>query len=186
MADISFVTTAPEAAATCRRLAERIEDKKVWLLAELGQHLVEQVKERITSADAGTWKPGSKWLQAKKNTTRALVGVERYVKSSVNDNRLEVYAETPGYTLTQHHVGFANKLFKDSELSDGGRVEIEVRNPSPLGLKNATVFRFIPTNPGMTPARKIWSDDADVQKVGQPIFSRWLKNVVETTEGVRK
>lgn len=168
------------------RLLDRINDKKVLLLAELGQHLVKDVKDRITSADGGKWAPASKWIQAKKNSNRALVGVERYVKSKVSDNRLQIYAETTGYTLSQHQRGFTNKEYDKAEKAHDGRVEIFVQNPGPLGMKKPGIFRWVPKNLGVTPARKIWSDDADMARIGQPIFSRWLKNVIEGTEGVRK
>lgn len=182
----SVQTNADEVAATAMRLAERLNDKKVLLLAEMGMGLQKDVQERIRTADGGRWQPASKWILAKKNAARALAGAEKYVKWRIRGNRVQIYGDMPGvWKLSQHDKGFTNKAFSRAEMGEHGRIEINVVNPAPLRLSKPGVFRWVPKRVGVTPARRIWSNDQEMLKVGAPIFSRWMRNVVESTPGVR-
>jgi hypothetical protein len=177
-------TNAPQVAASFDKLASNVEQKKVWLLVEIGTAFVRDVAERIKTADGGKWAPPSKWTRAKKGVNKALAGAEAYVKFRVRTNKMHVYADAP-YSLSLHHRGFQNALLGKKEKIVKGRLAINIINPAPLGLKKAGPFYFIPRKAGITPPRRIWTSEGEQVKIGGPIMSRWLKNVVESTPGFK-
>lgn len=181
-------TNAKEVASAFEKLSENVTQKKVWLLAEIGQGLVRDVENRIKTADGGNWAPPSKWTRAKKGVNKSLIGAEKYIKFRVRTNKMNVYSDAP-YRLSDHHKGFQNSLFnrfeKQVQSGKGGRIGLYIVNPAPLGLKKAGPFYFKPKRRGVTPARKIWPTEGEQVKIGGPIMSRWLMNVVKSTPGFK-
>lgn len=177
-------TNAKDVANSFEKLAANVEQRKIWLLAEIGTAFVRDIQDRIKTADGGRWAPPSKWTRAKKAVTKSLAGAEVYVKWRVRTNKLVVYADAP-YSLSLHHRGFQNAILGRKEKIVKGRLAINVINPAPLGLKKAGPFYFVPKKAGVTPARRIWTSEGEQVKIGGPIMSRWLKNVVQSTPGFK-
>jgi hypothetical protein len=143
------------------------------LFLQLGTAFVDDITKRITTQDDGHWASPSKWVRAKKNTDRALAGIEKYLHSKATNSNLQVYAQTDGeWSFTQHDQGFENI----ENNQQGDRIVIDVVNPGPLGLPAAGEFSWIPHNgSGRTPARKIWPTAEDARAIANPIFSRWVE-----------
>lgn len=181
-------TNAREVSAAFTKLADNVSQKRVFLLAEIGMALVRDVERRIKTADGGKWAPPSKWTVAKKNATKSLVGAEKYINFRVRTNKMQVFADAP-YSLNAHHRGFQNKLFSGAEKkvqgAKGGRIGLYIANPAPLGLTKPGPFYFVPKKRGITPPRKIWPNEPEQVKIGGPIMSRWLMNVVKSTPGFK-
>lgn len=158
------------------------EVSRSWLrlFRIIGPKLRQDVKNRIISQNNGSWDPVSKWIRAKKNSRKPLVGVWRYVKNKsitgVGGGKLYLLFESPGdWTLTQHHDGFVNK-------PTGNRVTIPIVNPRPLGLKAGTKsFSFIDRRGSVVPARKAWPSEDEALKIIIPEITPWFRDVVNRT-----
>lgn len=147
------------------------------LLREISSALRDDVRKRIITSDGGTWKPPSKWIRAKKNSRKALAGMQKFVRSRVLQRSAEVYFDSPGdWTLTQHEKGFVNKLIGPKDMAIGSRVILNIINPRPLGLPSPGSFSFVPQEPGITPARRIWTNEAEAYGIAEPLVSRWVTN----------
>jgi hypothetical protein len=180
-------------------LARNISGRMPELFRVLGYSLVENVQHRIITRDSGRWAPASKWTRAKTGYNfPTLLGAERYVRQRVTSKALTVYGATgKSWTLTQHHEGFTNALKRaDEETDEHGRVIIPIKDGAPLNLyqefrkkrdgtttPRAQVFAFVPKKVGITPARKIWPNEAEVKAIAQPIADAWLKKVVSEATG---
>lgn len=182
---LEIKTNAETAGQTLEAIAKRISELLPQLFTESGRALVKDVQDRIQSQDHNTWALASKWVNAKKGTTHALKGIERFIfYRLVGDKKLELYGKTDGkWTISQHHEGFENKLADEKEKV-GERVRLKIVNPGPLGLSSARDFYFIPKHAGKTPARKIWPTTEDAAKVVYPVGFRWLRRLVLETPGV--
>lgn len=179
LADFTITTNASEVAATIKAILNEINFQRDGLTGSSVRALAEDAKRRITTQNDGQWPTLSKWVKAKKDPERALQGAEAFVKFRVRDGQGEVYGETgQDWTLTQHHLGFEN-VTKSTEIIDG-KIEIDIVNPGPLGLgTNARQFSWSPNGHiGHTPARQIWANDAQAQKIVLPIASHWLQKVL--------
>jgi hypothetical protein len=191
------LTNGVEARDFLRRLDQRIKDTLPALFRSLGDIYVADVKHRIISQDKGRWAPASKWLRAKKGHSRVLDGAERFIRARVNASRLAIVSTARGWSLTQHHDGFENQLTgpKD-QFDDQGRVVLKLRDGRPLNhyvemrrkrdgstTPRASVFAFIATKAGVTPARKIWPNTDEAIRLGNPTASRWLNKVVREAGG---
>jgi hypothetical protein len=180
MVSVVLTTTAAKTAGQLAELDRRIVAGRSHLLRLVGAAARDDVQARMNSRNRGQWRPSSKWLIAK-GKPHPLAGLANLVKSRVVGNQGQVYAELPPSTetgaqwsLTQHHKGFENDKPK------GNLVVIPVRVPSALGLSDGRKsFGFIHRNAGQTPARQIWPTDTQLQKVAEPIASRWLNQLVK-------
>ena len=191
------LTNGQEAKAFLKKLNAAINDGLPSLFRSLGDVYVADVKHRIISQDDGKWAPASKWLRAKKATSRVLDGAERYVRARISKNKLSIVSTARGWTLTQHHDGFTNALVSPKDKFDEfGRVVIPVKDPRPLNLyaemrkardgsvkPRSTTFHFKAVKPGKTPARKIWPTADEAIRLGSPIASRWLTKIVRDVGG---
>lgn len=168
------------------------------LFRSLGDLYVENVKHRIITRNDGQWAPASKWARAKTGQAfPTLLGAEKYVKARVTKNSLSIVSTARGWSLTQHHDGFENKLTGPGDKFDSnGRVVLKIKDPRPLNLytemrkarngkqtPRSTTFAFKPRKPGHTPARKIWPTADEAISLGQPIASRWLNQIVTKAGG---
>lgn len=182
---IVVTTNAADVAQVIRRVAAHLQERLIVLNQEIGLGVANNVKQRIKSADGGTWILPSKWIRAKKDVSKALIGADRFVKWRASPQNAVIYGETGSdWTLSQHDKGFVNKLESEQDRKDGDRVVISILNPAPLGLKSSGDFRFKPSRPGITPARKIWPTPAEVGPIIVPIASRWLRKTVLEVSGV--
>jgi hypothetical protein len=151
-----------------------ITSQKEPLFRSLGDAIVANVQRRIKSQDGGRWTKASKWLRAKSGQSKVLLGAEKYVRSRVSPRRLEIVGKGGKWTLDMHHQGFENALLDPNEPQDDhGRVILRLRDPRPLGLK-AKTFAFVPHRAGHTPARKIWPNHEEADRLIAPLASRWL------------
>ena len=176
---VQFHTNARDVADFVVRLEQRINQRGELLLTSLSKALEKRVKDRITTQGEGEWKPAGKWIQGKKNTTKALEGTERYIKSRVATGVMAVYGDMPGeWTFTQHGKGFINKLYEERELVREGVVAIKIVNPAPLGMSKPRIFEFAPKKTGVTPPRRVWLTEAETIKEVTPRFQAWLRQVV--------
>jgi hypothetical protein len=158
-------------------LLERLKNELGPFLRALGMAYRRDVQHRISSQDGGRWATASKWTQARTGRQRVLAGAEKFVRTRVTGARMVLYGDTGGdWTLTQHHFGFENK--QNREI--GGRIQINVVDPGPLGLSLGTAkFSWAPGNSGKTPARRIWPDEAQAELIARPRFEAFLHNLVE-------
>jgi hypothetical protein len=178
---IYITTNAPDVAKRLDELIPYIKQHQIELFGELGEAFVANVRRRIQTQDGGTWAEVSKWVRAKKGVDVPLKNADRFVHWRADGAKGEVYAETDGnWTLSMHHKGFDNK---NSDMDTDGRIEIDIIDPSPLGLSTAGKFSWVAKSaPARTPARKVWPDDREINAITLPIGSKWLERVV--TEGL--
>jgi hypothetical protein len=176
--EIYIRTNAPDVAKRFEELVPYIRQHQIELFGELGEAFVANVRKRIQTQDDGSWQEVSKWVRAKKGVDVPLKGADRFVHWRASEQEGQVYAETDGdWTLTQHHQGFVNK---EADIGNDGRIEIDIIDPSPLGLTSPGKFSWIAKKgPGHTPARKIWPDDNEIREITLPISSKWLERVVQ-------
>jgi hypothetical protein len=187
---ITIKTTAKSGAAAFDRITNALVRRRIEFFRQIGAVEAEVVRRRIQSQDDGRWAKASKWVRAKKALDQPLFGAERFVKLRVTANEARVYGNTgdDAWTLTQHDRGFYNALVGKKDEMEGDRVVLKLRDPSALGrplraLKKGRVqtskFFFVPKRIGHTPARKIWSEAAEVQKRMTPIAVRWIEKVTQ-------
>ena len=180
---LTITTNIDKAVAMLQQLDQDVNFQKSVLFRNIGMDLADDVKRRIASQDDGSWEKLSKWSKAKKDAPQPLFGAGGYVKWRSYTDRVEIYGEMPeDWTLTQHHEGFDNQ---QGDLDGDGKIVIDIVNPGPLGLgQNATTFAWSPNGKiGHTPARKIWTGEAEaVTKVNETAF-QWLKAVVAKALG---
>ncbi len=182
---LKITTNANAVAGTLDGLSRKIRAQFPMLLDQIGRAFVKDVKDRIKSADHGTWRKPSKWTMAKKGVAKSLIGAENYVFYRVTGMKLTIFDKTPGkWTLTQHEQGFENKLSRPEEMV-GERVRLVIVDPAPLGLSKPGSFMFVPKRAGITPPRKIWTTPGEAKKITDPIAFRWLSKLVSETQGVR-
>lgn len=174
---MEIFTNARDVAAKFDKLIEELKYQQSDLFTELGRGLTENVKKRISSQDEGRWEKASKWILAKKSVDRPLLGAEKYVKYRFSTGKLQIYGDTGAdWTLSQHDQGFENK--EDHRV--GGRIEIDIINPGPLGITKAGPFSWAAKGEThKTPARKIWPTGEEAKVVIQPIASHWLQAVAQ-------
>lgn len=156
----------------------KITDALPALLTQLGVALVRDVKVRIATQDGGKWKPASKWILAKKGTSKPLRGAENSIFFRVKRNELDIGSNDEAAQLSKHHKGFTNLLIGPKDRTEGKAVILDLVRPSALGVRRRD-FHFAPTKKGTTPARKIWPDDRELIKIGDPIASRWLQQTLK-------
>lgn len=162
--------------AFIRGIERDVENNLPALLREVSTSLRDDVRRRIVTQDGGTWRPVSKWIRAKKNARKPLAGQQKNVHSRVLQNTAEVYFASPGnWTLTQHEKGFVNRLVGEKDQVFGSRVVLNIVNPRPLGLKSAGSFAFKPRVAGITPARRIWTNEVEARAIATPLVSRWVR-----------
>lgn len=201
-----ILSNGQEVQAFLDRLQRAMADDRGTLMRSLGDVFVQDVRQRILTSDGNRWRPASKWLRAKTGQSKVLLGAERYVKARVTAKQLKIVGTSSHYALSKHHEGFSNDLVGKGELVDSyGRITLKIKDPRPLNLymemrrvrrpnkdavgpygystPKATVFKFKPVNAGYTPARKIWTDPADVPGKAGPVVSRWLQKVVKDAGG---
>jgi hypothetical protein len=178
-------------------LPVQIDAQRGTLFRSLGDALVNDVKDRIRTSNNGAWAPASKWLKAKTGQSKVLLGAEKYVRAQITKDSLKIVGKSSKWTLTQHHLGFENKLLDPSEPIDShGRVVIKIKDPRVLNLyvemrrkrdgttvPRATVFAFAPKKPGRTPARQIWPTEMRANVIANPIASRWFAKVIQDAGG---
>lgn len=175
---MEITTNAPDVAAKFEKLIEQLKFQQSDLFAEIGRGLVADTQKRIISQDQGRWAGLSKWALAKKAAERPLQGAEKFVKSRIAGNKLEIYGDTgANWTLTQHDQGFENK----EDHREGDRIIIDIVNPSPLGITKAGPFSWVPEKGEVfkTPARKIWATGEEAKVIVMPIASHWLEAVAQ-------
>lgn len=191
------ITNLKEAKAILAAIDRGITDGMQSVFRSLGDVYVADVKRRIISQNDGTWAPASKWLKAKTGGTRVLDGAEKYVKARISQKQLAIVSTARGWSLSDHDQGFTNKLVGPGDsLDKDGRVELTIRDPRPLNLytelrkkrdgtsvPRSTTFAFKPTRAGVTPARQIWPTAEQAIKLGHPIASRWLTEIVKKAGG---
>lgn len=180
-----------------RKLEVALREQLPSLFRTLGDTYVADVKHRIISQDDGKWAPASKWLKAKTGQSRVLDGMEKYVKARISATQLAIVSTAIGWSLSMHDQGFENKLVGPRESLDGhGRVELKIKDGRPLNLyvelkrkrdgstvPRSQTFAFVPKKPGHTPARKIWPTADEAVRLGNPIASRWLNQIVKAAGG---
>lgn len=180
-----------------RKVAASLGEQLPSLFRSLGDVYVADVKHRIISQDDGKWAPASKWLKAKSGQTRVLDGMEKYVQARISQKQLAIVSTAIGWSLSMHDQGFENKLIGPKESTDGhGRVELHIKDGRPLNLYvemkkkrdgsnsiRSQTFAFVPKRPGHTPARKIWPTAEEAVRLGNPIASRWLNQIVKAAGG---
>jgi hypothetical protein len=174
-----YVKNEKAVANLLRTLPRRISSATPTLFRTMGGLLVRDVRARLSSGDGGKWAPPSKWVKAKRNARKVLVGLGGRIKQRVVGRSLHVYFDSPGpWTLTQHHQGFVTP-------PTGERVSFRLKRPSALGLPSSrTSFSFISRRESPTPARKIWPNTAEVVTMIEPTIVPWFNRLLLRIPGV--
>lgn len=166
--------------AALKRIDVALKAGMMPLFNESGRALRDFTQKRISTSDGGNWKPVSKWIRAKKNTTKALAGMQSRIKFKSMPTQMELYFESPGnWAISDHDKGF-------TVGATGKRVTIPLRNPAALGLPSkALSFSFISRRDSVVPARKVWPTDKEAEAILVPIVSRWVRRTLGAVPGVR-
>lgn len=150
------------------------------LLLDVGRTVLEDVRRRVATGDGGSWAPASRWVQAKKGTTKALDGLENdFSFRQAGSRRVEVYfegqnSEGEAIDIQEHHDGTTLE-------ADGSHVDLYLKDPSALRLKSPN-FSFRWLRSSVIPARRIWPDRAgEIEALVAGPISRYLKSVRDST-----
>lgn len=156
------------------KLARNLEEADT-LMQEVGNAVVSDVSRRVATADGGSWAPASRWVQAKKGTSQALVGLENdFGFRHAGRNKVEVYfdgqnSEGDDIDIQEHNDG--------TTLSATGEVvDLDLVNPSALRLSRPN-FSFRWLKDSVIPARKIWPNEQEVRNIVAGPLSRYLQRV---------
>ena len=159
-------------AEALNQIAREARRKKRPLLTTLGRVIRTQVKKRITTSDGGSWAKPSKWTKAKKGRRKSLVGTGKLIRSKSSNRLVAIFAVVTGnWTMTDHHHGFIKP-------PTGNRVFLSLRKPSALNPNPGPSFSFISRRESVTPARRIWSNTAEVVTIINKHGIIWLRKVV--------
>lgn len=185
-----------EAQAFFAKVNEAIRTELPSLFRSLGDVYVADVKRRIVTSDGGSWAPASKWLRAKTGQSKVLLGVEKYIKARISNNKLSIVSTARSFSLSDHDKGFTNAVEGPGEKHDEhGRVVLNIKDGRPLNLYTemrkrrgvaapvSQTFAFIARKAGVTPARKIWPTVPEAISLGQPIGFKWLEALVKQAGG---
>jgi hypothetical protein len=129
-----------------------------------------QVKANLASQgrEFGQWETASKWIIAKKGSSKLFEGVQERVRVRNAPGRAEVVFDSPGeWTLTQHQGGF----FK---LPTGNLVTLDLKAPLVLGVTNSK-FSFISKRESRVPPRRMWPTDKGATQSAKPLVEQWAK-----------
>lgn len=143
------------------------------LFNQLGRAGRDLVRNQITTQGRGTWKPLSKWTQAKTGRRKALITERNRITFRVKPRRVEIVYEerSNDWNLTKHHKGFVNQGFQ------GKVVTIPLKRPSALGLTR-TAITIRKARPAEVPARNVWTDLPTLRNMTETIASKWVLDVL--------
>lgn len=150
--------------------AMNLEGALSSLLSMVIAQFQRQVKSNISrqGGDFGQWEPASKWIVAKKGSSRLFEGIQERVRIRNAPGRAEVVFDSPGeWTLTQHQGGFF-------VLPSGNLVTLDLKAPLVLGVTNSK-FSFISKRESRVPPRRMWPTDKSAQASAQPLVEQWAK-----------
>lgn len=164
--------------AVFKQLRVLVKDHAHKLWMQVGPELRDDIINRIETQDAGRWAPASKWVLAKKNTSKALQGEGIRMQWNGMGPKMKVFSRAK-YQMDDHHQGF-------TVPPSGQRVTIQLKNPSALGLPaNAKAFSFLSKRGSDVPARKIWPTEAEVIGIVHPKVEPWIRGLLMKIPGVR-
>jgi len=130
----------------------------------------DQVKKNLRDqgSEYGKWEPASKWITAKKGTSKLFEGADQYVRVRNAPGRSEVVFDSPGnWTLTEHQSGFT--------VPPTGRIVVlDLKAPAVIGATGSR-FAFISRRPSKVPARRMWPTDNKAKETAEPLVIRWAK-----------
>lgn len=152
-----------------QKLEDELNNLVLDVLFNLGS--AAQINLRSQGAHFGErWVHNSKWIDAKKGRGhRPLHTLAPLIRPTMTSKmRGRVAFHSPGnWTLTQHHQGFTKE-------AHGREVEINIVDPSPLGLSRGTdKFKFLWKNDSKTPARRIWPTEQQANNIAGSLLLRW-------------
>jgi len=121
------------------------------VLRRIAGALRDKVRNRFSTQGDGTWAPLSDWTRARTGRRKALMPLQRRIKSRVEGDRAEVYFDAPTdeWNIEMHNRGFKSKAVEDK------RMVIPMASGGSIGVRGS---RLIIKNRRMSviPARRIW------------------------------
>ncbi len=151
--------------------AGHLESELSSLLTQVINAFKREVQLNIETQGAtfeSKWKPASKWIIAKKGSSKLFEGAQHRVRVRNAPGRAEIIFDSPGdWTLTQHQGGFY-------KFPTGEFVTLDLKNPSVLGVTN-TKFSFLSHRESRVPPRRMWPQQARAKKSATPIVEAWAK-----------
>ena len=140
------------------------------LLALVIAGLQGQVKSNMQEqgGEFGKWAPASKWIVAKKGSSKLFAGMESHVRVRNAPGRSEVVFDSPGeWTLTQHQQGFTKE-------PTNTLVSIDVVNPAAVGRSKSPVV-FWSRRPTVVPPRRMWPTAEIAKSKAEPLVEQWCR-----------
>ena len=149
-----------------------LEGELSSLLSLLSESFQRQVRSNLEGQgrEFGEWKGASKWIVAKKGTSKLFQGIQERVRVRHSPTRSEVVFASPGnWSLTQHQDGF-------TVPPSGQLVTLDLRAPHILGVKG-NKFSFISKRGSKVPGRRMWPTQTRARQRAIPLVDQWAKKL---------
>jgi hypothetical protein len=151
------------------------------LMNRIGRALRDDAKRRILTQDNGQWAQLGKWQRAKTGRRKVFVKESQRIhfktlSSAAGAITIIYYNQRGNWKLTDHAPGFTlapHGKFVTVALADARPLRLPVGTPS-------VTFRW--KRPSVIPARRVFADRAQVEKIARPIIDAWMMELKQKAE----
>jgi hypothetical protein len=164
-----FVVGDKAAERMPREIMKQLRSQQGRLVTQAGRIARDRTRAKII---AGNFEEPSKWIKAKKNARKALVGVAQKV-GIIRKSRSQVIIDTrdPRYSLAQHHEGYTLP-------ADGQTYTLDLKRPTALDPPHRNPFRFKWVKASVVPARDILPTEEELQPEIDRAGKKFLRDVI--------
>jgi len=142
----------------------------------MGRALRDDARRRITTQGDGQWEPLSKWTMARTGRKKALIKERAGITFKLVGAQLIVGHESgEAWDLGQHERGFTTP--PDVPAT------IKLKRPRLLGISTKEIH-IRRARPSETPARRVFANEAETNKLLEPIVKQWVKEVIDRSRKV--
>lgn len=160
--------------------------RKKNLLRDVGLMAQNQMRAKIAR---GAFKAPSKWVVAKKNRTKALVGVARKVfAQKISDNEVHVDTKDPRFSLADHQKGWTIPAGSGGpeDRVYGDWVVLPLKRPSALNkpVTNPFIYKWTTNKrPSVVPPRDVIPSERRLVLRSEMIAKRWAEKLIKEALG---